>query len=709
MIDKKLSSRKILPIIFVLTLISCSQPESIPIISSENTVQSSSTTLPTESTKSTEPPQTQITKELSTPITHTLIPPTAISATSTEPSTAISATSTEPSTAVSANEDHVSAPKSEWKLEPESDAVGPSGVSPEAILLQDGRVRLYVTSMGIEIWESTDGLTFEKVPGKTPAGADPTLVRTTDGWRMYFTEMSPGGPGSGKGKFSTAISKDGLDWVVESDTGIVQETDRRAWGVPDSFVLPDGRVRIMWTDMLPGKRREVLRSATSPDGVSFIPDDGMRLSGGFVDSYVLPGAPRFMLVSTSPPGGPVIDQQRLFLATSADGLNWVSEESPLLDRSPRNALDPTAIFLEEGRWRVYYTLPDGPEPFSGFRIASAILTGPASYEPEPTLPAPAASKPQSTNVAIQIPSCEESRYTFTDLGIVLTAQDAGNSNPMAPMANPSSLLLSDERVRMFFTNAGAGIGSAISSDGISFEYEGIRISGPEAMNQGANLGPLRVHRLPDGRMRLFVGSSQTGVQSFISNDEGESFSIEPGERITQSDADMLAIQKLSIIPMPDGRWRGYFGPAPQHGEPGSPPSPGGPPDHWLRSATSSDLFEWRLDPGVLIGTGAPHLTASAREVSPLLRTDGCVTLFYQLNKPQDAGIHDFTGVAVIGYSTSADGMTFRKQFVLINVRDPAGPDVLRLSDGTYLMYHDSTDYAGYGHGIRVGRLEFNNP
>ena len=82
---------------------------------------------------------------------------------------------------------------------------------------------------------------------------------------------------------------------------------------------------------------------------------------------------------------------------------------------------------------------------------------------------------------------------------------------------------------------------------------------------------------------------------------------------------------------------------------------------------------------------------------------------HQLNKPQDAGIHDFTGVAVIGYSTSADGMTFRKQFVLINVRDPAGPDVLRLSDGTYLMYHDSTDYAGYGHGIRVGRLEFNNP
>jgi len=112
---------------------------------------------------------------------------------------------------------------------------------------------------------------------------------------------------------------------------------------------------------------------------------------------------------------------------------------------------------------------------------------------------------------------------------------------------------------------------------------------------------------------------------------------------------------------------------------------------------------------VLVGPGAPHLTASAREVFPLLRDDGCVTLFCQLNKLQDAGIHDFTGVAVIGYSTSTDGLMFRNQFVLINLRDPAEPDVLRLPDGTYLMYHDSTDYVDYGHGIRVGRLEVSPP
>lgn len=360
--------------------------------------------------------------------------------------------------------------------------------------------------------------------------------------------------------------------------------------------------------------------------------------------------------------------------------------------------------LDDGNTEIYSVNPDGSERkritnSPGFDGSPAWSRGDltSGYTAE------------EIDVAANNPGCEETRYTFTDLGVVLTAQDAGNSDPMAPMANPSSLLLNDGRVRLFFTNAGAGIGSAISVDGITFNYEGTRVSAPKAMNQGTNLGPLRIHRLPDGRIRMFVGSSQTGVQSFVSSDEGESFTVEPGERITQSAADMLAIQKLSIISLPDGRWRGYFGPAPQHGAEGDTPSTGGPPDHWLRSAISTDLLEWSVEPGVLIGPGAHYLTASAREVFPLLRDDGCVTLFYQLNKPQDASIHNFTGVAVVGYSTSMDGLTFRKQFVLINVRDPAGPDVLRLPDRTYLMYHDSTDYAGYGHGIRVGKLEFNSP
>ena len=42
-----------------------------------------------------------------------------------------------------------------WTLAAEVDSIGPEGVSPEAVVLDDGIVRLYVTNMGIEIWDSS--------------------------------------------------------------------------------------------------------------------------------------------------------------------------------------------------------------------------------------------------------------------------------------------------------------------------------------------------------------------------------------------------------------------------------------------------------------------------------------------------------------------------------------------------------------------------
>ena len=317
---------------------------------------------------------------------------------------------------------------------------------------------------------------------------------------------------------------------------------------------------------------------------------------------------------------------------------------------------------------------------------------------EAASPAPDDEKPEV------IVSCDGIGYSFTDIGLVLSATDVGQTDPMAPVANPSALQLDDGRIRLFFTNAGDGIASAISDDGLTFAYETIRISGPTAQEQGVQLGPSRIFRLPDGRVRLYVGSSESGVSSFISSDEGKTFTVEAGERITRTQASMDAIQKLSIVLLSNGTYRGYFGPAPQHGPATVLADTSGPPDHWLLSATSSDLLEWTVEPGVRIGLGSTELTASAREVYPLLRDDGCVTLFYQLNKPQDAGISDYEGVAVVGYSTSSDGLTFTEQFPLITTRDPAGPDVLTMPDGSRLLYHDSTDQGGYGHGIRVGRL-----
>ena len=80
--------------------------------------------------------------------------------------------------------------RSNWTFTEDNASLGISGVSPEAILLSDDSVRLYVTDMGIKIYKSSDGLKFTEETGSPPpGGADPTLIKLSDGtYRMYYKD-----------------------------------------------------------------------------------------------------------------------------------------------------------------------------------------------------------------------------------------------------------------------------------------------------------------------------------------------------------------------------------------------------------------------------------------------------------------------------------------------------------------------------------------
>ncbi len=116
-------------------------------------------------------------------------------------------------------------------------------VSPEIITLPDGQMLLYTTGGGgISVYRSTDGLSFTKTSATTPQGSDPTVVATADGrYRMYYLDHLDN-------TIKTAISDDALNFTNEGSTGIQNSTGTQAWGVPDTIVLPDGRVRIYWVD-----------------------------------------------------------------------------------------------------------------------------------------------------------------------------------------------------------------------------------------------------------------------------------------------------------------------------------------------------------------------------------------------------------------------------------------------------------------------------
>jgi len=659
-------------------LAACGGPETQP---AETSAEQQPTTAVVEQQQpATEPPLTAA------------IEPTASAANTPLPKSTDTQPVTQPPPTETVAATPTSLPKSVWTLTAEHDALGPEGVSPEAIILTEGRVRLYVTAMGMEVWESDDGVTFEKVPARTPPGADPTLLRTENGWRMYYTEIPPGGPDSGKGSIRTATSSDGLDWVIEAETGIAQENDRPAWGVPDSFVLADGRVRVMWTDMLPGERLEVLRSATSADGVSFSTDAGVRLSGGFVDSYVLPGAPGHMLVSTSPPGGPVRDSQRLFLATSEDGLKWVSGDAPLLDRSPRNALDPTAVSLGDGRWRVYYALTDGPDPVGGHRIASAILEGSAGGAPDPTLPAPATAplaQPTSTQPAPVLASpCEASEFGVPGMTEPMPgglyyhqlyrafSSDAFNFTPenlllIDHASVPDAIIGPDGETWVYYVNGDPekhGIFAARQTAAGTWEaIDCVRIDGEF---NGDAVDP-DVVRLPDGRYRLFFyegfftvpvpqNEPEHPIFSAISED-GLNFSLE---------RQLVAIEAVtdpSAARLPDGSWLLAL---PQQADTLVLPSADG---YSFDSAAPV-----RVSPG-----GVPELA-----VLP----DGRVRLYYN------------SGGGIGSYLSSDSGKTWQAESGL-RIEKPAAddkivadPSLLPLPDGSYALYYKIAEVMKPGEG-----------
>ena len=119
---------------------------------------------------------------------------------------------------------------------------------------------------------------------------DLTIITTTEGVRRaYYVEIDPN---SGNHEIFTAlISEDGLTLSQATTTGILDKGDT-AWGVPDSVVLPDGRIRLYWVSSDWAAKtlaNEVILSATSTttEGTNFTIDEGYRTEGGYVDFEVL--------------------------------------------------------------------------------------------------------------------------------------------------------------------------------------------------------------------------------------------------------------------------------------------------------------------------------------------------------------------------------------------------------------------------------------
>jgi len=143
---------------------------------------------------------------------------------------------------------------------------------------------------------------------------------------------------------------------------------------PRVVALPDAGYRMYYTQILPrsgfpngandyDNATSRILSATSPDGVAWIPEPGVRLSpqaGGAGDFRVVSAE---VVPSADDTGrlrmyyeccdGPQSQQNSIRSAVSDDGLEWSVEPEIRFALSEHNLSSPRILFLDDGRCRLY--------------------------------------------------------------------------------------------------------------------------------------------------------------------------------------------------------------------------------------------------------------------------------------------------------------------------------------------------------------------
>ena len=305
-----------------------------------------------------------------------------------------------------------------WTFTPENINLNLRGVSPYVEKTASGLDRIWFASPDalpdpVMVVDCNEAGSCVRQTLASRFGSDATFVTLKDGTRkVFFVEMGPGGK---KIRFAT-VTGNTLAHGAISDLNVAGSSvpqNERAWGVPDSVVLPDGRVRVYWVladqaTAKPGLPESVV-SATSTDATasSFVRDAGTRLTGGYVDTDILRAKDGdwLMMVSTGPGAG----TQYLYMATSKDGLAWDVLPNAISSNS-ESALDPTGYETGTNTWRIYYaSAAPGKRTDENYILKRATLTWKAPVAtptptPTPTPVATATPTPTPTETPVPTPT-----------------------------------------------------------------------------------------------------------------------------------------------------------------------------------------------------------------------------------------------------------------------------------------------------------------
>jgi hypothetical protein len=220
-------------------------------------------------------------------------------------------------------------------------------------------------------------------------------------------------------------------------------------------------------------------------------------------------------------------------------------------------------------------------------------------------------------------------WTAVASGPVYQVEELGE---LASCAADPTAVRAGSKARVYFATSSEGPCRAYAGDVQQDSLLAPLRSGAGRLDPGVRfeineVGPhKRVLRLPDGRYRMFVQTPRTaavqGLGSAISSD-GITFSLEAGVRVRAKDARIPGHAALSpgdVVRTKDGRYRMYFS--------SFDLQPTGPDVmHVVKSAISSDLIHWKVEHGDRIG-GSATLDESGEHPSAVTLPDGSTVLFY---------------------------------------------------------------------------------
>ena len=169
-----------------------------------------------------------------------------------------------------------------WNLQ-EKAVSDPSFCDGSIVRLPDGRYRMYGNSAtGIESWISLDGIAFEKEQGFrliSPGAFLPFVVMLPDSrFRMYYTDQSVAIGYAGARAIKSAISTDGLNFVIEDGDRLTYlDNEYESGGIRGAKVvaLKDGTYRMYYVAIKDNVSRVV--SAVSLDGLNWTREQGVRI------------------------------------------------------------------------------------------------------------------------------------------------------------------------------------------------------------------------------------------------------------------------------------------------------------------------------------------------------------------------------------------------------------------------------------------------